>query len=116
MTADRRRDMPGSVYQRGEIYWIKLYCRGKKYEKSAKTNRKREAQDLLAFYMGQVVRGEFTGFEEDTLRMNELFDAFIRDCTRRKLRGVDIIGYHIKHLREWFGAMDADQVTERDIS
>ncbi len=66
--------------------------------------------------MGQVVRGEFKGFEEDTLLMNELFNAFIRDCTRQKLRGVDIIGYHVKHLREWFGAMNADQVTERDIS
>ncbi len=84
--------MPGSTYKRGEIYWIKFYYKGKKYEKSAKTNKKREAQGLLAFYMGQVVRGEFKGFEEDSLLMKELFDTFQKDCVRRKLRGVDIIG------------------------
>ena len=108
--------MAGSVYQRGELYWIKFYYKGKKYEKSAKTTRKREAQDLLAFYMGQVVRGEFKGFEENSLSMRELFDAFHKDCERRKLRGIDIIGYHLKPLCAWFERMDADQVSERDIN
>ena len=35
---------------------------------------------------------------------------------RRKLRGIDIIGYHLKPVRGWLVPMDAEQVTERDIS
>ena len=55
--------MPGSVYSRGSIWWITFRHKGKKFRHSANTDKKREADKLLAFYLGQVARGEFKGFE-----------------------------------------------------
>ena len=55
------------------------------------------------------------GFEDRPLSMQELFDNFEADCKRRKLHGVDIIGYHLKLVRAWFEAMRVDQVTELEL-
>ena len=112
--------MPGSVYRRpnkpGGMYWMKFTYRGKRYQRSTLTSKKREAEALLAFYLGQCARGEFKGFQDSSLSMHKVLDDFERDCKRRKLRGIGIIGYHLKPVSGWFARMDAEQVTERDIS
>jgi integrase len=48
-------------------------------------------------------------------RMKEVFDDFEEDCRRRKLRSLDTIVYHMKPILAWFGALNAEQITERDI-
>ena len=58
--------MAGRVYLRNKTYWIALSYKGKEYRRSALTNKKREADNLLGFYLGQVARGEFRGFNEKT--------------------------------------------------
>jgi hypothetical protein len=95
---------------------MKFTYRGKRYQRSTLTSKKREAEDLLAFYLGQCARGEFKGFQDYSLSMQKVLDDFERDCKRRKLRGLGIIGYHLKPVRGWFAQMDAEQVRERDIS
>jgi integrase len=107
--------MPGSVYKRGEIYWVKFYAKGKMYRTSAKTKKITEAKRLLSLYLGEVAGGTFKGFHTDDIIMQELFDDFEDDCRRRKLRGVDRIASHMKPLRAWFATMDATHVSERDI-
>lgn len=81
----------------------------------AKTTKKREAETLLSFYLGQVARGEFTGARTEPLSMKEVFDDFLKDCKRRKLRGLDIVQFHLKPVRAWFEHMHADQVTALDV-
>ena len=47
--------MPGRVFERpkgSKNYWIAFYCKGIEYRISAKTNKKRTAEDLLSFYLG----------------------------------------------------------------
>jgi hypothetical protein len=107
--------VPGSVYKRGEIYWIKFYAKSRMYRTSAKTGKITEAKKLPSKYLGEVAAGTFRGFHDDALSMQELFDDFEADCKRRKLRGMDRIVSHIKPLRAWFGKMDAAHVNERDI-
>jgi hypothetical protein len=45
--------MPGRVFKRGETYHIAFSDKGTEYRRSAKTNSKREAEKILAFYLGQ---------------------------------------------------------------
>jgi hypothetical protein len=107
--------MPGSVYKRGTIYWIKFYCNGKVYRKSTKSERKSNAQRLLSRYLGEVAAGTFKGFREESIAMQELFDDFEHDCKRRQLRSIDTIVYHMKPVRRWFEHIGAVQLTERDV-
>jgi integrase len=107
--------MPGSVYQRREIFWIKFYYKGIKYEKSAKTTNKKEAQKLLARYMGEVAAGTFKGFREDGISMQKILDDLVANCTRRKLRSLDTIIHHLKPIYRYFGPIDPTMITTRDI-
>jgi integrase len=47
--------------------------------------------------------------------MKEIFDDFLKDCKRRKLRGLDIVQFHLKPVRAWFEKMPADQITALDV-
>jgi integrase len=107
--------MPGHVYKRGNIWWIKFYSKGKLYRKSSKSTKKSDAQKLLSRHLGEVATGTFKGFHEETISMREVFDDFEVDCRRRKLRSLDTVVYHMKPIRSWFEAMNGDQITERDI-
>lgn len=107
--------MPGSVYKRGEIYWIKFYYRGKMYRKSAETVHKREAEKALAKYMGEVATETFKGFHDDAITTKQILDDLIADCARRKLRSLDTIIHHLKPIRRFFESIDSTMITARDI-
>lgn len=109
--------MPGHVYKRGSVYWIKFYAHGKQYRKSSKSERKRDAEHLLSKYMGEIAAGTFHGFKEDTpsIGMRELLDDFITDCNDRKLRDMNKIISHLRPVREYFDGLAIGDVTVRRI-
>src|SRR5437763_7576386 len=97
--------MAGRTFKRGETWHIAFSYKGNEYRKSALTNKKREAENLLAFYLGQCARGVFKGFEdmEPDLTVNDLFDALIRDAERRGLRDVKTMKQRVGAMRKAFG-------------
>ena len=101
--------MAGRVFKRGETYHIAFYSNGTEYRMSAKTNKKREAENLLSFYLGKVARGEFQGFaQEDTsLSLTEVLADFEDACQERGLRGFDRIRSHLNQVRAYFGTLAA---------
>ena len=109
--------MAGRVWKRGETYHIALSYKGVEYRKSALTNKKREAENLLAFYLGQCARGEFKGFQDDRIRytVDEMLDDLLNDCIQRKLRSIKAIKSHMSPLHQAFGAVSASDLTERQI-
>jgi integrase len=107
--------MPGSVFQRGEIWHIKFYYKGKPYQASAKTTKKKEAEKLLGRYMGAVAAGTFKGFRDDRLSMKDFLDDLVEDCARRHLRSLDTIIHHLKPIRRFFEPIDPHLITAGDI-
>ena len=109
--------MPGRVFKRNNIYWIGFSHRGKEYRKSSKSKKKREAERILAYYLGQCAREEFKGFQDDRpiLTVNELFDDLIADATQRQLRDITTLRLRLPRMREAFGKTPAADLTERQI-
>jgi integrase len=109
--------VPGHVYKRGNIYWITFHHNGKKLRHSAKTDKKREAERLLSFYLGQVARGEFKGFEppQENLTLFAMLDDFIEDYEQRGMRDIQITRYRAKHLRTFFKDVPVEYITEHKI-
>ena len=114
----RSNNMPGRVFKRNEIYWIAFYCKGKEYRTSAKTTKKRKAEEVLAFYLEQVARGEFTGFQQEkSLTLSELLTLVLDDVEVRELRDVDHMRFRAEHLLQFFGARTpAASITEAAIA
>ena len=92
--------MPGRVFRRGNIYWIALYSKGNEYRTSAKTERKRKAEKLRAFYLSQVARGEFQGFQPGKiLTLNDLLTLALDEAEVKALRDVYHMRFRAEHLK-----------------
>ena len=69
----------GSIYQRGNIYWIKYYRDGKPYRESSKSNREADARRLLHKREGEIAEGKRPGIYYDRIRFRELLQDYILD-------------------------------------
>ena len=49
----------GSVYRRGNIWWIKFYRNGKPYRESSGSIKKMVAKRFLARKEGDIAKGKF---------------------------------------------------------
>jgi integrase len=71
---------------------------------------------LLAFYLGQCVRNEFKGFQQDaTYTIGEMLDDFVADCKQRQLRDMETLVRRVRIVRRGLGQRAAGDFTERDI-
>jgi integrase len=113
--------MPGRVFKRGEIYWIAFYAHGTEYRTSAKTEKKRAAENLLSRSLGQVARGEFTGFPKpqvDTrLTLDDLLTLTLPDAEVKGLRDLYHMRFRAEHLKRFFGtSTPVETLTETDVA
>lgn len=109
--------MPGQVYKRGKVWWVKFYHNGKPYRTSSYSTVKRDAEQLLRMYLGEIAQGIFRGIktQRKDLTVNEVIDDYLRDCEQRGLRKVHKIMLHAKPVRKVLGDRDASTLDERDI-
>ena len=47
----------GSLRKRGDIWWIRYYRNGRRFEESARTEKKTDAERLLKLREGDVAKG-----------------------------------------------------------
>jgi integrase len=109
--------MAGRVWQRGKTYHIAFSYKGVEYRKSALTDKKRDAEQLLSFYLGQVARSEFKGFEDTrlTYTLEEMLADFIADCQTRGLRAIQTVTSSLVDIRAELGKVSAGELTERQL-
>jgi len=109
--------MAGRTFKRGETWHIAFSYKGVEYRKSALTKKKREAENLLSFYLGQCARGAFQGFVEESAvyTIEEMLDDLVHDCEQRKLRAIHTLLFRIRPLYEKLGHQGAAALTERQI-
>jgi hypothetical protein len=69
----------GSVYKRGNIYWIKYYRNGKPYRESSKSKKEVDAKRLLKKREGEIAVGKLPGIYFDRVRFDELGQDFLTD-------------------------------------
>jgi integrase len=109
--------MAGRVYLRNKTYWIALSYKGTEYRHSAKTNKKREAENVLVFYLGQCARGEFHGFMDHThtYTIAEMLTDLVVNREQARLRDIDTLKRRIQPLVKELGAITTSALTERRI-
>jgi integrase len=101
----------GSLYKRGDIYWIKYYRHGKPYRESSKSDKITKAQKLLKKREGEIAEGKLPGIYFDKVTFNQLAEDFLTDY---RINGKDTLSKaerSVKYLKEFFGGMKATEVT-----
>ena len=69
----------GSLYKRGDIFWIKYYRNGKPYRESSHTDMITKAERLLKKREGEIAEGKLPGIYFDKVRFDDLAKDFLTD-------------------------------------
>lgn len=105
----------GSIYKRGEVYWIKYYRQGKPYRESTKSEKEADAKRLLKKREGEIANGKLPGFYFDKVTFDELVELLMDDYRNNNRKSVMRIEFCIDRLKESFEGMCIVNIDSRKI-
>jgi integrase len=104
----RKPKKTGSIYQRGNLWWIKYYAKGKPVYESSHSVRDVDAERLLKRRLGDIATGSFRGIATERTTLDQLFDLVVADYRENGKRSLDDVLSRLKlHLRPKLGSLRA---------
>jgi integrase len=105
-----RTNGAGSIYQRGEIWWVQVYVDGKPIIQSSKSTKKTEAVKLRNKLLAKKERGELSGGRPEKVLIGELLDDVLKSDIKDTTRYIweKVIG---KNIRPFFGKLRAQRLS-----
>ena len=106
----RKTDGSGTLYLRGDIWWVKIRVDGRPVYESSKSTKKSEAIKLRDKMLAKKSRGELSGGSADKVLIGELLDDVLKSDIKPSTRY--IMGKVIeKNIRPFFGKIRAQRLT-----
>ncbi|MCH6570407.1 MAG: tyrosine-type recombinase/integrase, partial [Acidobacteria bacterium] len=101
----------GSIYKRGNIFWIKYSRGGRRFRESSESKKQSVAKRLLRLREGQIAEGKFAGLDPERIRYEELEKDLLNDYKINGRKSYKMVQYNLNHLRDYFGGMKAKNIT-----
>lgn len=108
-------DLPGSIYLRGKVYWIKYYKDGKPYRESARTSDFETAQTELAKRIAEVTQGKTPNIQLPRVKFEDLSKDFISDYKINEKKSLKRAEASNTHLKAFFGGMRVIDISTSKI-
>ena len=105
----------GTIYQRGQTYWLQYYRNGKPYRESSKSKKEVDAKRLLKRREGEISQGKLPGIYFDRVTFDELAEDLLRDYRINQRKSLIRAERSIKHLKEYFEGFKVSQITTPKI-
>ncbi len=100
----------GRVFQRGSIWWIAFYHRGREIRQSSHCESEAQARKLLKKRVGEVSGGRFI-LEEERVTFDDLVKDLKNDYQVNGKRSLKTVEYYLPHMRSFFGMERAIDIT-----
>ena len=106
----------GELKRRGQIWWIRYYKNGKRYEESSGSAKEAEAKSLLRLREGDIERGLALTPKVGRIRVDEAAKDVVNDYRTNRKRSLDDVERRIElHLKPFFGNRRMASITSADI-
>ena len=105
----------GSVYRRGNVWWIAYYVNGVLKRESSKSTKESVARKLLKQRIGEVTSDTFIEPKERRTTVADLLDALEADYQLRGGRAHKQFRSHLNPIWKTFGQLRAMNVTAARI-
>lgn len=106
----------GELKQRGQIWWIRYYKNGRRYEESSGSTKESDAKSLLRLREGDIERGVAITPKVGRIRFDEAVKDVLNDYRTNRKRSLDDVERRIeKHLTPFFGNRRMASITTADI-
>jgi len=106
----------GSIFKRGEVYWVKYYRNGKSYRESCKTSKESEAKRLLKKREGEISEGKIPGVYFDRIKFNDLCDDLLADYRVNGKKSLVRAERSVNHLKTSFDGAKVTNITTPRIN
>lgn len=106
----KKTDGSGTLYLRGDIWWVKIRVDGRPVYESSKSTKKSDAIKLRDKLLAKKSRGELSGGSADKVLITELLDDVLKSDIKPSTRYVweKVIE---KNIRPFFGKIRAQRLT-----
>jgi len=105
----------GSVYRRGNVWWLKFYRHGKPHRESSGSKKKSAAVALLREREGRIVQGLPLSLRVERITVDEILDDVISDYEANG-RPTERVKLSARTLKRFFGGMRASSITTAQIN
>src|SRR4029453_18575425 len=106
----------GQLRKRGGVWWIRYYRNGRRFEESARTNKKEEARDLLKRIEGEIAKGVPVTSITGRLRFEEAATDIEADYQINGKRSLRDLKIRIeRHLTPFFAGRRMNSITTADV-
>jgi integrase len=111
------KDGSGSIYRRGNVWWVKVYIGGQPHRESSKSEKYDDAKRLRDKLLGQKYRGELSGGHPDRVTVGELLNDFLEYAKSNVRESTEYIYRKVteSNLRPFFGTMKAQKITTETL-
>jgi integrase len=101
----------GSLYQRGNIWWVKYYRNSRPIRESSHSAKKMVARKLLERREGEISLGLTPGSIFSKVNFNELAEGLLRDYRINQKKSLKRADLSVRTLKRHFSGMKATQIT-----
>jgi len=106
----------GTLYQRGNTWWLKYYRQGKCYRESSGSTKKMVAKKLLSRREGDIAQGKSPGIQFDKISFEDLAENFLRDYRINQKKSLGKATRSVNHLSIAFERLTVPQITTPRIN
>jgi hypothetical protein len=97
----------GTIFQRGNIWWIQYAHRGKIHRESSRSDKRADATRLLKRRLGEIGQGRFVGPAGDRVSFENLMEMLVEDYKVNDRKSMQRTRTSRLHLEEHFAGMKA---------
>ncbi len=106
----------GSIYKRGNVFWIKYYRSGKALRESSRSTKESDAKRLLKLREGDIVRGVPVTPRIGRIKFDELAQDMVNDYKVNGKKTLKDLEMRLRrHLLPFFGHHRASNVTTSSV-
>jgi integrase len=106
----------GSIYKRGDTWWIKYYRNGKAYRESSGSDKKMVAKKLLDRREGDIATGKAPGVQFDKVTFDDLAEAFLQDYRINQKKSIKRAERSVQSLSRIFRGSKVPNITTPEIN
>ncbi|MBC2736538.1 MAG: site-specific integrase [Desulfobacteraceae bacterium] len=106
----------GSLYRRGNVWWIKYYRNGNAYRESSKSTKKMVAKKLLDRREGNISQGKLPGIHFEKVNFDQLAEDFLRDYRINHKKSIKRAERSVAKLKEAFEGYRVPAISTQKIS
>lgn len=105
----------GSLYLRGNVWWMKYYRNGRPIRESTGTDKETVAKHALKLREGDVAAGRPVSPKAGKVRVEELLDDLVTEYQANDRRSLDGVTRIVTRLKTAFGHRRAHDLTTADV-